>query len=481
MAAAAQVDDLPDELILKIFSYLPQRSLATIAKVSERWKKLAFDPVLWTEVCIDARGDPSAKQVREILDRATMIRKLDVSVGTVSLEAVASASSRFRLMNELAIPGRALSHHVMPSILRNCASLSTIVLCGQDMLLPNDVRILEALSSLKSLVASDDLNIPDDVLRQICVSCPRLERLELNSNQISRRDSWEFLERLQQLTSLSVTKISTGALLHASKSCPSLDSLEIGTLQNENGVSVAQALQGFLKLRALTVVNDCGSGWLEAKFRTPQCLEHFDVAELCMDEEQLALLVQNCRDTLRHVTVNAGVLADAALETLPSCANLESVSIYGLHGKSSFIRMLCKFPRLIRAQLNVETGAIEAIRQLASLVDILDRSRRGTTRLVLSAMCSCQDSQDAVVRAVWRFKDFLALNTNLSAQHIRELELQCDAIMAAKLFWLPCGNEVLREVRTSFPAISKTLKHLTLNLVAADFETGSPFAGGAGH
>lgn len=464
--SAVQVDDLPNELILKIFSYLPQRSLSTVAKVSERWRNLAFDPVLWTEVCIDARGDPDAQQVREILDRATMIRKLDVSVGTVSLEAVASASSRFQLMNELAIPGRALSHRVMPSILRNCESLSTIVLCGHDILLPNDVRALETLSSLKSLVASDDLNIRDDVLRQICVSCPRLERLELNSNQISRRDSWEFLQRLQQLTTLTVSEISTGALLHASKSCPSLDSLEIDTLQNENGVSVAHALQGFQKLRALVVVNECGSGWLDAKFRTPQRLEHFDVPELRMDAEQLALLVQNCKDTLRHLTVNACALTDAALATLPACTNLKSVSVYCLCGKSSFIGMLGKFSKLVRAELNVEKDAIEAIRQLPSLVDILDRSRRGTTRLVLNAMCSSQETQDDMVRAVWRFKDFLALNTNLSAEHVRDLEVQCDRIMNAKLFWLPCCSEVLREVHTSFPVIRKTLKHLTLNLVA---------------
>lgn len=457
-------DDLPVELALKVLSYLPQRCLQAIAEVSERWKTLAFDPSLWTEVRIDWVNGRSSQHVRDILDRATMIRKLDISAAPLYFDVIALASVRFKMIKEMVIPGRVLSHASMPVILRNCETLSKVVLCGEDVLLSFHIRTLEHLKCLKTLVASLEVKIDDDVLQQLCISCPQIERLQFNSHLISRRESWEGLQHLRHLKSLSISQISSAALLRASGSCGSLELLQIGAIWNENDVTVAHALERFRKLRTIVVYGKCGMGWLDHRFRLLQDLEIFDVARLHIQEQQLMLLTESCRNKLLSVAFSALMLTPSALSTLCSCINLRSISISHLSGKTLLLTMLLKFPNLVRAHLHVALDATKSIRKLRSIVDILDVSRKGGTRLELRIHSASQSNQEDMIREVWRFKDFLALNTRVSKDHVRDLEEQCERIRDAKIYWLPIGSQMSQVIVTSFPVMSKTLKHLILEV-----------------
>ncbi|KAH7941386.1 hypothetical protein HPB49_012859 [Dermacentor silvarum] len=399
-----QFNDLPVELVLKIFTYLPQFWLATIAQVCERWKELAFDPCLWTEVRINLRDMESEQQVREVLNRATLIRKLDVS-GIIYIEDIASCSTHFKRLKELVVPCRALSHRTMPVILRNCESLTTVALRGKDTLLPND-----------------------------------------------------------HLKCLSVTRMSTGGLLHVSKARPNLESLKIGSVWNENDVTVAQALQTFLKLRILSVDGECGTGWFDTRFGTPRELERFDVQQLHMEEHQMNQLVLKCGEKLRHVTISARTLTQNALNLLHDCKNLESIAVYGVCGGDMLLKMLIALPKLVRAQLDVVGEAGEAVSQLNAVVDVLDKSARGHTRLVIRAHCASQAAEDDMVRAVWNLREYLAFNTGVSVDHIRDLEEQCWRMKDGKCFWVSWRRKILRTVQTSLPVMSNTLKYLVVNV-----------------
>lgn len=458
-----QLDDLPVELVLKIFAYLPQFWLATIAQVCERWKELAFDPCLWTEVRINLRDMESEQQVREVLNRATLIRKLDVS-GIIYIEDIASCSTHFKLLKELVVPCRALSHRSMPVILRNCESLTTVALRGKDTLLPNDVRHLQSLKCLKVFSTSREVRIEDGILRQVCTSCPLLERLDISSDRIRHRSTWGCLESLQHLTCLSVTRMSTSGLLYVSKARPNLESLKIASVWNDNDVTVAQALQTFLKLRILSVDGECGTGWFDTRFRTPTELERFAVQQLHMEEHQINQLVQKCGEKLRHVTVSARTLTQNVLNLLHECKNLESVAVYGVCGGDMLLKMLIALPKLVRAQLDVVGEAGEAVSQLNTVVDVLDKSARGHTRLVLRAHCASQAAEDDMIRAVWNLREYLVFNTAVSENHIRDLEEQCWRMKEGKFFWVSWRRKILRTVQTSLPVMSNTLKYLVVNV-----------------
>jgi hypothetical protein len=47
-------EKLTDELVLKIFSYLPTQELCSCARVSRRFYHLAWDPKLWTTITFNA-------------------------------------------------------------------------------------------------------------------------------------------------------------------------------------------------------------------------------------------------------------------------------------------------------------------------------------------------------------------------------------------------------------------------------------------
>ncbi|KAH9370901.1 hypothetical protein HPB48_019734 [Haemaphysalis longicornis] len=271
-----EFDDLPLEMVLVIFSYLPQEILEEIIRVSQRWMQLALDPSLFTTVCIDPSLAADPQRVRNTLERATTLHSLYITTEVVDWDIIASASTGFRLLKCLVIPGRGLSHRAMPSIIEHCDVLTTIVLWGRYRLAANDARTLETLRSLKRLVTSDHLQIHDDALYQICCSCPRLERLELDLQQISRSKSWTCVKGLGHLRHLSVSVISTAGLMQVSKSCPGLATLEIGSVWNESDVSMAQALQGLLQLKSLRVIHGYGEWLLNWQIRTPPLLERFE-------------------------------------------------------------------------------------------------------------------------------------------------------------------------------------------------------------
>lgn len=131
-SATDTFDDLPAELALKILSFFPQLCLPIIAQVSTWWKTIAFDPCLSKEVFINLSSAKNMQHVRNFQHRATMIRKLDTLTGPLDVEIIALGSIRFKIMKEMAIPGRALSHASMPVILRT-ANRSVQLCCMEGI------------------------------------------------------------------------------------------------------------------------------------------------------------------------------------------------------------------------------------------------------------------------------------------------------------------------------------------------------------
>ncbi|KAH9362741.1 hypothetical protein HPB48_001162 [Haemaphysalis longicornis] len=419
-----EFDDLPTEMILMIFSYLPQEILEGIIRVSKRWMQLALDPSLFKMVCIDPWFAANPQRVRKPLERATMLHSLHITTETVDWDIIASASTGFRVLKCLVIPGSGLSNQAMPAILEHCESLTTIVLWGWYSLAAIDVRALESLRPLKRLVTLDHLQIHDDALYQICCSCPQLEHLELNLQQISRSKSWTCIKGLVHLRHLSVSVISTAGLIQVSNSCPGLATLEIGSVWNESDVSLAQALQGFLQLKSLRVIYGCEEWFLYRQIHTPPSLERFEVPGMVMDTQLFYQLMLSFRKTLRHVHIEVSNLPDESLCVLRVCKRLERLRVDGLRGSTIVFSILRHLPKLLSASLHIVDDPAEAVCQLRSIVDAQDRSPRGKTRLVLNILCASPDTHVKIRRSANAFVDCLILNTVMTTRHILEFEGQ---------------------------------------------------------
>jgi hypothetical protein len=61
------INDLPDEILLNILSYIePQDLNRIIAKVCERWNAVAKDVSLWKDVCFTFEGETDINYIEEV-------------------------------------------------------------------------------------------------------------------------------------------------------------------------------------------------------------------------------------------------------------------------------------------------------------------------------------------------------------------------------------------------------------------------------
>lgn len=439
--------DLPLELRLKIFSYLPHHSLLTIADVSREWKDLAFDPLLWTKIKIDWSLDMTL--IFEILQRATLLRSLHISRNaSFYLDEFAPALPRIQTLGELIIHYHALSPSLQEA-LKNCPSVSSVVLVGGPTLVEREVAVLTAPPNLKSLVLSQGVRVPDQALHQISFACPGLERLEFNSDRTSCWAALTALSRLQKLTSLSMTIMCKDALPFVSVSCPQLEDLHIGALKNAKGETETSKLE-FFRLMPPSVNN-----WFNATSPVLTSLKCFDVPQMSFENRELQCLLRNGGQSLQHVEFNALRLSGSVLDVLSVCRGLESLHLYGLSGDNLCLAALRKFPKLVRASLNGDKSAVGALQQLPLMVDISPAtSPLRKAFLVLDVYCSSKTSRNAAMPAVSAFKDFIVSNTRVSEERIQ------DAVQLGQ------GSRkwARRTVTTWFPPAIETLKWLELNL-----------------
>ena len=65
-------DRLSDELVVKVMSFLPTNCVCQCARVCRRWYVLAWDPRLWTKICLSGdniHADRAIKQITRLLAR----------------------------------------------------------------------------------------------------------------------------------------------------------------------------------------------------------------------------------------------------------------------------------------------------------------------------------------------------------------------------------------------------------------------------
>ncbi|XP_049948445.1 F-box/LRR-repeat protein fbxl-1-like [Schistocerca serialis cubense] len=169
------IHDLPDEIILDVFSFFSFNELIDILQnVCVRWKRLAHDPVLWCDkeyivrgraqngrsccgvTCSECAHCRCEKTDREVLRTAGMmpqLRTLTMMRGT-----------RARILRK---------------ICRNCPNLTTLQLHG-----------------------CQKMNY--SLLKYIFEKCPKIEKLIIANNLLADRQYTELVSRLEHLQSLEV-------------------------------------------------------------------------------------------------------------------------------------------------------------------------------------------------------------------------------------------------------------------------------------
>ncbi|XP_064460328.1 uncharacterized protein LOC135370496 [Ornithodoros turicata] len=431
-----------------------------MACVSTRWKRITQDPSLWKTVVIDWSAGP---KMEYLLEKAVMLEKLHVNLGSVDWNLIARFSEQFVHLRELCVPLSALADPGISVIIKKCRRIEEMTLHGRGTLLVKDVDVLSNICALKTLTLDDSIRVNDDVLSALCACSCKLEGLNFSAVLITWNATWHHFGKLHSLRSLAVKHISTTALKTVSKNCPALEVLKVDTIL-EDSPSVMDALSSMKKLKTLFVVGNCGGGWFETDHNLPPLLEAFHVPRLKPNECHMLKLANDCRKTLRRITISGTLLTETSLLHVLVLSNLETIRIDDVANGVALLRIVPRLPQLRTLEASTKSDMADIVRGLCSVVNVTDRSEHGQTLLTVNMLCASQESQDRMLRELYRFKEYLLLNTRLSLKYVREFDEKWWQLKDSKLYWLPCGNRVLRTIGIRFPVVGQKLRRLTLTV-----------------
>uniref|UniRef100_A0A3P8WSB4 S-phase kinase-associated protein 2, E3 ubiquitin protein ligase n=1 Tax=Cynoglossus semilaevis TaxID=244447 RepID=A0A3P8WSB4_CYNSE len=163
-------DQLPDELLLKIFFYLPLQDLLGISRVCKRWHRLMFDESLWHSVDLEGMTQADAALRHVLKTKVTRLR--------CPRECVCLTPTPLQ-MAELDLSSSIIPTSVLESIICGCRQLRCLSLEGLQL---SDLIIKSVAQNthLLQLNLSGCSGFSDAALTDMLQSCSSLEQLNLS-------------------------------------------------------------------------------------------------------------------------------------------------------------------------------------------------------------------------------------------------------------------------------------------------------------
>lgn len=270
-------DQLPDEVVLRIFFCLPLQDLVRISVVCKRWQRLAFDESMWHSVDLEGMTH-TALALQQVL--RTGIRRLrcprsfveelhltgrgslqvvqmDLSSSIIPTLALEDIICRCRLLECLSLEGLQLSDTIISCLAKNtrlqelnlsgCSAFSAPVLtrmlksCSRIQQLNlswctfDNNHIKSVVDNLSSSVTHlnlsgyrESLTLND--VKVLVEKCPQIKTLDLSDSTLLTADCLPVLSQLKHLLHLSLSRcyhIHLAALTDVGIMFPVLSQLDV--------------------------------------------------------------------------------------------------------------------------------------------------------------------------------------------------------------------------------------------------------------
>nr|XP_050028580.1 F-box/LRR-repeat protein 20-like isoform X1 [Dermacentor andersoni] len=348
-----EFEDLPFELQLLVFSYLTHCELTVVARVSNSFRRLAYDPSLWKRVEVD--GDCDASSFGSLLDRAPLLEDLTMRASPHVLELAARsfAVRRLRLLDVGFSVG--VNCDAVSALVDACTELSHLNAEGCKAMDDAAVTALCRLPYFVSLNISHCGLVTDEAIVALARGCPHLRFLNADGiPRITDRAVCELGQRLgPQLISLELDgEELTDASFEALRVCKRLRTLGVSYAENLSDASLA-CIQGLHELRQLKLRR---GPRLTAR-ALGRMFEHQNLANLirleldslALDDEALALLVRGCPKLHTLELPWCWDITENGLATIvANCQNLVNLVLLGLFKIHGFClaELPARMPRL---------------------------------------------------------------------------------------------------------------------------------------
>ncbi|XP_035207180.1 F-box/LRR-repeat protein 7-like [Stegodyphus dumicola] len=362
-------DKLSDDLILKIFSFLSSNYLCVCARVCRRWYFLAWEPQLWTSVCLSSEKihvDRGLKTLFRLLCRDSptvclAVEKISLS-GCCRLtdKGLFTIARRCPELKTLEIRGCPLvSDAGIAEVMARCVSILKLDLTGCQQITTIQPRSLsnEISDSVIDHPSSGSLHVPPQVVHHHqlflqfldLTDCHGLEDFGLktivrNSPQISHM----YLRRCVQITDCGIKAIASFCMMlkelsisdcilvtdfgmyELAKLGSNLRYLSVAKCDQISDAGIKQIARHCYKLRYLNVrgceaVSDHS---MEVLSRSCPRLRALDIGKCDVTDNGLRLLSEHCPNLRKLSVKSCDMITDQGIQSIAFyCRGLQQLNI----------------------------------------------------------------------------------------------------------------------------------------------------------
>ncbi|XP_040567089.1 uncharacterized protein [Lepeophtheirus salmonis] len=268
-------DELDDELLIKILSYLTTQELCSISRINRRFYFLVWEPALWREISF-TEGNVNVDAALISLLR----QQLDAYVRTASIvgchrlsdTGVRTLASRCPELRKVEFKNcKNITNESIQDLMTRCASIDHLDLSGSSLISTVNIKSLGPPRSTAALIGvpssqtlylryldlSDCTRLTDTGLDNVVRNAPHLQFLYLrrclNLTDVGIKYIATFCLGLKELSLCDVSAITDFGLYELSKLGPSLRYLSIAKCERITDSGVSQITRLCYKLRYLNI------------------------------------------------------------------------------------------------------------------------------------------------------------------------------------------------------------------------------------
>jgi len=330
MAYGKQITDLPDELLLEIFSNLGIEDLAfSVQHVNKHWKDVTQDDSLWKNHIFSPGYKMTDKEIARHLVNMPALKAFCPARGTNTNNIIPTMCKYCRDIRRIEFTaGHKLSNFRLQNIIKKYPHLEIlhIPLPKQSDQLHCAILVGQ-LRNLTTLNFSNNyVEAADGILQAIAEGCPALLHLDLGYTQFQDRDVQYLLKRRgKQLLSFSlrhyVSSISHRLLTDC---CGNLQSLCYENNNHEIPTTYIQFPSKLLKLHSLKL-----SYFVIPNIFKNQALSkliHLHLLQCDLDDTAITGIFMNCPH-LKSLSLLWENIIDVSFQHIGNCKNLEHLTV----------------------------------------------------------------------------------------------------------------------------------------------------------
>ncbi|KAK7872166.1 hypothetical protein R5R35_001731 [Gryllus longicercus] len=334
------IDDLPDEILVEIFSYLTFEELVhSVQYVTSRWQEVTHDAQLWRHLAYSPSWRESDGQIASVLQQTPKLQTLILSQRGVRSTVLNTFMESCPNLKRLEFNNyQRLSTSLLERIVQKCPNIEHLSIPNGVLSRKDQAEIIGQFTNLRVLDVGGWADPDNPVfLRPLAEGCPALQSIDLK-DKMHTNDDLEYLlqKKKNQLHTLCVRWSSEEGkcTLPLLPICQTLKTLHVDSYCDTNIEAGFESLRSLKTVTSLTLcfLNNANINYVISIFNKKAMMQLVELHISYYEnyEDRLAeVIVKNC-PRLKHLCIKeCSSLTDDSVENFHTLKDLQKVNLYG--------------------------------------------------------------------------------------------------------------------------------------------------------